>query len=96
MAEVTQPLVCLLACGLVAWAIAYGEQRAWRGLMAFGLYAVAGLMASELVAAPLMWLLFNLRAGLVESLAMTTALGVGLHQTMGLILDRDAYADFAD
>ena len=78
--EITNILVGLLACGLVASALAYGELHAWRGLAAVGLYVGAGLMASELVAAPLMWDLFALRSGLTESLAMTAALAVGLHR----------------
>lgn len=71
-------LVGLLACGLVASALAYGELHAWRGLAVIGLYVGAGLMASELIAAPFMWELFGLRSGWVESLSMATALGIGL------------------
>lgn len=76
--EALNILVGLVACGLVASAIAYGELHAWRGLAAVGLYVGAGLMASELVAAPLMWDLFALHVGWLESLAMAAALAVGL------------------
>lgn len=83
-------LVGLLACGLVASAIAYGELHAWRGLAAVGLYIGAGLMASELIAAPVMWELFALRAGWVESLSMASALGVGLWRVCKLVGGADA------
>ena len=76
--EINTLFVGLLACGLVASALAYGELQAWQGLRAVGLYAVAGLIASELIAAPMMWDLFGLRSGWVESAAMSTALAVGL------------------
>lgn len=78
-------IVGLLACGLVATAIAYGELHAWRGLAAVGLYVGAGLMASELVAAPVMWELFGLRSGWLESLSMATALGYGLYRVCKLV-----------
>lgn len=83
--EVTNILVGLLACGLVASALAYGELHAWRGLAVAGLYAGAGLMASELIAAPMMWDLFALRVGWVESLSMSLAFGVGLWQVCRLV-----------
>ena len=78
-------LVGLLACGLVASALAYGALNAWRGLAVVGLYAGAGLMASELIAAPMMWDLFGLRSGWVESVSMSLAFAVGLWQVCRLV-----------
>ena len=73
-------VVGLLVCGLVATAIAYAELNAWRGLTTIALYTSAGFITSELVAAPLMWDLFALPAGWLESAAMTIALAVALYQ----------------
>ena len=72
--------VGMLTCGLVATAIAYAELHAWRGLTAVALYAGAGLITSELVAAPALWDLFALPASWIESVAMTIALAVALYQ----------------
>lgn len=80
-------LVGLLACGLVASAVAYGELQWWRGIKRLALYGVAGVMAAELGAAPLMWALLGLRSGLPETFAMALALGVGM-ATITSLVDR--------
>ena len=71
-------IVGVITCVLIGSAIAFAELHAWRGLRCYALYAGAGLIASELVAAPAMWELFALPAGWLESVAMTIALAVGL------------------
>lgn len=78
-------LTGLLACGLVASALAYAELHAWRGWAAVGLYAAAGLIAAELVAAPALWEIFGMPAGWLESLAMALALAVSLHRVCKIV-----------
>lgn len=68
-------LVCLLACVLVASAIAYGELQRWSAWAMVWVYALTGLMASELAAAPMMWVLLGRRVSVAESLAMALAIG---------------------
>ena len=63
-------IVGVITCVLIGSAIAFAELHAWRGLRCYALYAGAGLIASELVAAPAMWELFALPAGWLESVAM--------------------------
>lgn len=72
-------LVGLLACALVASGVAYGELRSWPAWAMVGVYALGGLLASELAAAPAMWALLGLRSGVVESLAMAASIGGGLY-----------------
>lgn len=72
-------LVCLLACALVASGIAYGEIQRWPTWAMVWVYALAGLMAAELAAAPAMWALLGRRCSVVESLTMATALGGALY-----------------
>ena len=74
----TNLLVAAVTCGLVGGALAWAELHAWPGLALVGLYIGAGLVASELAAAPVMWTWLGLRSGWVESLAMALALAVGL------------------
>ena len=81
----TNLLVAGLACGLVAGALAYAELHAWPGPLLVGLYAAAGLVASELAAAPVMWTWLGLRSGWFESLAMALALAVGLYQVVNFV-----------
>lgn len=76
---ITTIIVALLACGLIGGGVAYGELHTWDGARLAALYATAGLMASELVAAPLIFDLFGLRSGWVESVSMASALAVGLY-----------------
>lgn len=85
---ITEIVVALLACGLVASALAYGELCGWHGVTAVALYGVAGLLASELAAAPAMWGLLGLRSGLIESLSMAVALGLALYHAVGLFVER--------
>lgn len=72
-------LVCLLACCLVASGIAYGELQRWPTWTMIWVYALAGLMASELAAAPAMWALLGRRVSVAESLTMAAALGGALY-----------------
>lgn len=72
-------LVCLLACCLVATAIAYGELQRWPTWAMVWVYALTGLMASELAAAPAMWALLGRRCSVMESLAMAMSIGGSLY-----------------
>lgn len=71
--------VCVMACVLVAIGVAYGELRRWPAWAMVWVYALGGLLASELAAAPAMWTLLGLRSGVVESLAMAASIGGGLY-----------------
>ena len=73
-------IVGVITCVLIGSAIAFAELHAWRGLRCYAFYAGAGLMVSELVAAPALWDLFALPASWIESVAMTIALAVALYQ----------------
>ena len=81
----TNLLVAAVTCGLVGGALAWAELHAWPGLALVGLYIGAGLVASELAAAPVMWTWLGLRSGWVESLAMALALAVGLYQVVNFV-----------
>ena len=97
MAALNDLLVCLLACCLVASAIACGELQRWPTWAMVWVYALAGLMASELAAAPMMWTLLGRRCNVVESLAMAAALGGGLYIICRFVLriEEEITADVA-
>lgn len=79
-------LVCLLACALVAIGVAYGELQRWPAWAMIWVYALTGLMASELAAAPAMWALLGRRCSVMESLAMAMSIGGSLYIVLRFVI----------